>query len=170
MQHSVQLFSCLSINSSTEVISANLGLLEEDAKVRLLPSEAVSEKQENRYIFLWPVRTFVCGLWWVIQHFITSEKNHTPNQIMCILHWNIFIWQVILEYKYQYIYIKNMNILLSKFRFVFEMLIFSLYLRAHAKGCVCNIMVLIQNIHFLLWTHVTINNNFHFAKKSAKVA
>ena len=52
MQHSVQLFSCLLINSSTEVISANLGLLEEDAKVRLLPSEAVSEKQENRYIFL----------------------------------------------------------------------------------------------------------------------
>ena len=48
---SVLLFSCLSINSSTEVISANLELLEEDAMVRLLPIKAVSEKQENRYIF-----------------------------------------------------------------------------------------------------------------------
>ena len=44
-------FSCPSINSSTEVISANLELLEEDAMVFLLPSDAVSERRENRYDF-----------------------------------------------------------------------------------------------------------------------
>ena len=47
----VFLFSCPSINSYTEVISANLEFLEKGPMVRLLPSEAVSERRENRYVF-----------------------------------------------------------------------------------------------------------------------
>ena len=48
-------FVFLSFDSSTEAICTNLELLEENAMVRLLPSEAVRERREN-------LKTFVCDL------------------------------------------------------------------------------------------------------------
>ena len=70
--------------------------------IRLLLSEAVSERRKNRYVF---VTSEDFRLRLVIGHrvfFFTREKNRTTNQIAFIVQRIIFILQLILEYKSQY--------------------------------------------------------------------
>ena len=81
-------FSCPSINFSTEVISANLELLEEDAMVRLVNPSVKGGKNGTFFV---ASENFRLRL--VIGHtvFFTSEKNRTIKQIACTLQRIIFI-------------------------------------------------------------------------------